>query len=151
MRADGVRDPSDKLAAVHVQSVRQDKNAGEIIPLERPADRLAADPGIGRLPKGGMGEAHGRRGETDRHRHQRVVADVVAENLAPGAAADDAGAREHAPQLLRRFGEGLASAEVENEMRLGRVPLGAAQPVASFQNSFATCMAGPGSTNRARG
>ena len=120
VRADGVRDPGDELAAVHVQSVRQDKNAGEIIPLERPADRLAADPGIGRLPKGGMGEAHGRRGETDRHRHQRVVADVVPEDLAPGAAADDAGAREHAPQLLRRFGEELASAEVENEMRLGK-------------------------------
>src|SRR5215218_2566764 len=51
VRADGPGDPGNQLAAVHVEAVRQDEDARQIISLELSGDRFAATTRVFRVLK----------------------------------------------------------------------------------------------------
>ena len=92
--ADHAGDARHQFAAVDVEAVGQNENAGEIVGRERFADRFAAGARMRGRRHRLAGEPQPRAVEAQRDRRDFVI-DVVVADLAAGAAADHMGLGEH--------------------------------------------------------
>ena len=98
--ADNAHDTGDQFAAVDVQPVRQNKNAGKIARGQCLADRLAAFSRLLRRVRWLTRETNLGGLKTERGNGNLVVADIVVMDLPARTASDDVRVREHRAQFL---------------------------------------------------
>jgi hypothetical protein len=119
-RADHAGDARHQLAAVDVEAVGQNEDAGEVVGGKPASDRFAAGARMRRRRHRLAGQCDPGPLEAERHRGNLVV-DVVVTDLAAGAAAHDVGIGEHRAELLGAcaIGERRAQTEIQNEIGVG--------------------------------